>query len=381
MAPTLLTLPLELRELIYQDLFANFTIRHGFGKSSHEGRAAILFTCRQALHEAWRFLPSSVEFHFRGTESMLETLLSVDQSVITRIRHIRIKSFPFPLYSTGRPDYYQTYYFHNALALLPGLHLERLVVEDSFHGFGLVDDWRDVVTYFDIESLLKSDAWKELVYITPNTDFITSGYDRKRLRVAQPESWDALIKQRDGETSGAAVQMFITPQVRRQEGEKGAVAMQPWGAKPGHEVIENWRIAGPDQDLKGEVRIIANRGKRARYVQLGLSEKRTWRELKEQEGGFKREGEAPWHITRSTSFAANNYHRLDALSQRHGRRILMDVWRLGPANAAREQSAQPVNASHSGGLVTSATTARSELLLRAELLHILGFRISFYQEL
>jgi hypothetical protein len=68
--------------------------------------------------------------------------------------------------------------------------------------------------------------------------------------------------------------------------------MQPWTAKPGHEVNENWRIAGPDQDLKGEVRIIAKRGRRVGAVQLGLGQNKTWKELKGKDaGGFMREGQ------------------------------------------------------------------------------------------
>lgn len=106
---------------------------------------------------------------------MLDTLLSVNQTIVTRVRRIRVKAFPFPLYASGRTEYYSTYSFSNALSLLPGLHLEELVVEDAFHGFGLGDAWRDVATYMDIEALIKSDAWKVLVYMTPNTDFITSG--------------------------------------------------------------------------------------------------------------------------------------------------------------------------------------------------------------
>ncbi|KAF2178320.1 hypothetical protein K469DRAFT_599711 [Zopfia rhizophila CBS 207.26] len=295
MASTLLSLPLELRELIYENLFSSYTVRHGFGRasSSNSNRTAILQICKQIHHEAWRFLPLNIQFHFRGTEAMLETLLSVDQPVVTRIRHIRVKAFPFPLYANGHVDYYPTYYFSNALSLLPGLHLERLVVEDCFHGFALLDGWRDVVTYMDIEALLKSDAWKELQYITPNTDFITSGYDHRRRRVAQPENWNALLQERDGETSGAEVQMFITPEPSNSDMPRDAITARPWSAKPGHEVMQNFRIAGPDQDLKGEARIVARRGKKARYIQTGLSEKKTWSQLKEK--GFTREDWVPYY--------------------------------------------------------------------------------------
>lgn len=291
MAPALLTLPLEIRQLIYEHLFGSYVVRHGFGRTPPVNRAAILQTCKQIYLEAWPFLPLNVDFHFRCTEAMLDTLLSVDQAVVTRVRRIRVKAFPFPLYATGRGDFYSIYYFDNALSLLPGLHLEQLTVEDAYHGYGLLENWRDLVTYFDIEALLQSDAWKELVYITPNTDFIASGYDHRRKRVAQPENWNMMLSERDGKESGAEVQMFINVETRSSDATEEAT-LRPWSAKPGHEVNENFRIAGPDQDLKGEVRIVARRGKRAAYVQTGLSEKRTWKELKNQEGGFKPEGEA-----------------------------------------------------------------------------------------
>jgi hypothetical protein len=159
------------------------------------------------------------------------------------------------------------------------------------------DGWRDVTTYFDIESLLKSDAFKELTYITPCTDFIASGYDHRRKRLSQPETWDALIKERDGEEFGAEVKMYLVPYQQEtatgdEKTEDGRI-MQLWKAKPGHEVNENWRVAGPDQDLKGEVRVIAKRGKRSRAVQLGLGQKKTWKELKGKEAGrFAPEGES-----------------------------------------------------------------------------------------
>jgi hypothetical protein len=298
----LLTIPVELRELIYGFLFSSYTIRHGFTHTSKSNpqpssspRAALLLTCRQIHAEAWRHLPLNATLHFHGTENLLDTLLSVDQSILTRIRHIHVRAFPFPLYANDKQEYYPTYYFANALTLLPGLCLDELVVRDCWHGYGQGDGWRDVTTYFDIENLLKSDAWKHLTYITPCTDFIASGYDHRRKRTSQPENWDALLKERDGEVTGAEVQMWIVPtkqedasdDARTQDGRK----MHHWAARPGHEVVQNWRLASPEQSLKGEVRIVATRGKRARAVQLGMGEKSRWKELKDQEGGFVRDGE------------------------------------------------------------------------------------------
>ena len=294
MATSLLDLPLELREAIYGHYFSTVTAKHGFHTSSTpHNRTALLQTNKQIHHEAWRHLPLNIHLQFRGTEAMLDTLLSVEQAVITRLRYIQVKSFPFPLYTSNRADYYPIYYFNNALTMLPGLCLDQLIVEDSFHGFGLVEGWRDVVTYFDIENLLKSDAWKQLIYITPNTDFLASGYDHRKKRQAQPEAWHTMLCERDGVKSDAEVQMWITPESGASVGEGRIVSeSRPWAAIPGHEVVADWRLAGPEQDLKGEVRIVANRGKRAVAVQTGLSEKKSWKELKDTEGGFTREGKS-----------------------------------------------------------------------------------------
>ena len=284
MAPTFMTLPPELRELIYAEVFSTFNIRHGFRRGSADNRIALFLTCRQVHHEAWRLLPLHATFYFQGTEPMLKTLLSVDQSVITRIRHIHVKSYPFPLYANGRQDYYPTYYFSNALSLFPGLHLDRLVVEDSFHGYGLLDNWRDAVTYFDIESSLKSNGWRELHYISPNPDFMTSTQDHRKKRVAQPENWNTMLLERDGKTSGAEVKMYITPNTMNPS---ETPITQPWSAIPGHELLDAG-ILNLEQ-VQGVVRVVARRGRTANVVITGLAHKQPWRVMKDN--GIKREGE------------------------------------------------------------------------------------------
>ncbi|CBX94372.1 hypothetical protein LEMA_P121360.1 [Plenodomus lingam JN3] len=342
--PSFLSLPVELRELIYGFIFSSYTIRHGFKQpgGSRDApwtedansdplpstRTALLLTSQQIYTESWRHLPQNVTLHFRGTEDLLHTLFSLDQSTLTHLRHIRLRGYPFPLYPSGRADYYPTYYAANALSLFPGLCLDTLTVEDCWHGFGMGDGWRDLTTYFDIEALLKSDGWRELLYITPCTDFIASGYDGRRKRKVQPQTWDDMLKERDdgeGGGGGAQVQMWIVP-FNQQDGavlagprppaaltpisppttlttiptdptktEDGR-AMYPWAARPGHEIAENWRLGTPDQEVKGEVRIRARRAKRARVVQLGLARRAaSWEELKARKGGFAPLDWSPYH--------------------------------------------------------------------------------------
>lgn len=330
--PNLLTIPVELRELIYEFLFSSYTIRHGFkqpnsscdsSSSSDEPteeesdpstRTALFLTSRQIYTESWRHLPLNCTLHFRGTEDLLHTLFSLDQSTLTRLRHIKLRGYPFPLYLSGRAEHYPIYYAANALSLFPGLCLDTLTVEDCWHGFGMGDGWRDLTTYFDIEALLQSNAWRQLLYTTPCTDFITSGYDARRKRKPQPQTWDALLKHRDAAYTSngasaaaeASVTMYIVP-LNQQDAAVNAAGlaaaaktedgrvMLPWSARPGHEAIENWRLATPEQDIKGEVRILARRAKRARPVQLGLRRRTSWSALKGVEGGFAPIEWTPYH--------------------------------------------------------------------------------------
>jgi hypothetical protein len=68
--------------------------------------------------------------------------------------------------------------------------------------------------------------------------------------------------------------------------------MYPWSAVPGNLVIADRSLAAPYQTLKGEVHIVARRSRGTHPVQKGLSEARTWREMKAEVGGFLRSGES-----------------------------------------------------------------------------------------
>jgi hypothetical protein len=269
MTPTFLTLPLELREMIYECLFSSITIRHGLGYNKKtSNRTAILRTCHQIEDEAQPFLAENVQFQFRSTEVMLDTLMNLGSTIISKLRHIHVKAFPFPLYASGTMSYYTTYHFSNALALLSGLKLDRLVVEDCFHDLGTNDGWGDVGTYYDIESLLESDGWKELHYVSPTTEFMTSSMDHQSLRVAQPAGWNELLQKRDGEYSGARVTMYLAKEAERTGMTEDMEQCAPWSAIPGHELKEAARIISKKQ-VNREVRIVARRGRKAPYAQDG----------------------------------------------------------------------------------------------------------------
>lgn len=225
---------------------------------------------------------------------MLDTLMSLDPALIGKIRHIRVKAFPFPLYANGNPGYYTTYHFGNALALLPGLQLDRLVVEDCFHDSGIHSGFGNTGTYFDIETLLESDGWKELHYISPTTEFMTSPNDLRRsyrqVRVAQPAGWTELLQKRDGEDSGAAVTMYVANEAAKTGITEDPALCSPWTAIPGHKLDEGAQIA-KEREMEREVRVIARRGRKVNYSQDGskvdekirkLFESHSWSEVKNE---------------------------------------------------------------------------------------------------
>ncbi|KAF2274750.1 uncharacterized protein EI97DRAFT_451543 [Westerdykella ornata] len=256
MSTNLMSLPPEVRLLIYEQLFGSYVIRHGHGRHatrSNQNRAALLLTCSKIHNEAWPILPQRAMLHFHGTEAMIETLMGMDLEHITRIRHIRVTPLPFPLYGAGCTEFRHMYYFDDAIKLIGRLNLDQLIIDDAFHGFADVEGWSDVVTYFNIEALPKSDGWSELIYITPNTDFMTSCNDHRQERKAQSQNWRQMLLERDGESSGAGVSMYITPEKEDKGDANGnSEAMRPYEA-----------------ERKGVVRVVARRGRRQAIPQLG----------------------------------------------------------------------------------------------------------------
>ncbi|KAF2749541.1 hypothetical protein M011DRAFT_465983 [Sporormia fimetaria CBS 119925] len=270
MSPSLLTIPPELRQLIYEQLFNRITIQHGFGTTSPGDRTAILLTCKTLHSEASKMLPRHALFRFRGTEDMLNTLTCVAHSVLTQIRRMEVGAFPYPLYP-GRLDFYHSYHFSNSLSLLPGLKLDCLKVIDCFHAYGMGEQWRDCATYFDFESLLLSDGWKVLEYRT-TTAFMRSLHDQRKRRKVQPDNWRDLLSERDGgEQSNADVHMFIQPY--------NTQLYLPWSAAPGHMVAANPTTATPGQKLDGNVTIKAKR-ETSDYAVKGLPTGKCWSDLK-----------------------------------------------------------------------------------------------------
>ncbi|KAI9768639.1 MAG: hypothetical protein M1839_003999 [Geoglossum umbratile] len=215
---------------------------------------------------------------------MLDCLTTWTLERIRSIRYIRVKAFPFPLYAYEDAISFTTYGFDNVLPMLPGLQLDRLVVEDCYHdGEGISDGWSDEGTYFAIQGLIESDGWKELHFISPSTRFMLPNDQNPRVR--PPTCWNTLLQNRDGQDSGASVTMRISKAPKVPGVTENPDLCITYDKAP---VVINDRDDTVDAYAK-EVLVIANRGKNASYAQDGstlaeeirnLLRTTTWEEIK-----------------------------------------------------------------------------------------------------
>ena len=153
---------------------------------------------------------------------MVDFLTTLTPASIAQLRHISVRGFPFPVYPDDDDSCYHTHLFPSLLPLFLGLHLDTLEVIDAFHGKGVDEDgWGHDATYYDLEAMIKQGrGWKELVFKSVNDCWLeasvyecygadgTVATTQMTGRMAQPRVWDRMIKERDGEDSGARVEMW-----------------------------------------------------------------------------------------------------------------------------------------------------------------------------
>jgi hypothetical protein len=290
--PTLLTIPLEIRRSIYKELFRSTIVRHGFGSIGSE-HTSILCACRQIRDEAKEYIAPNITRHFSSTATMLDCLTAMSPENISQARYMRVKAFPF-LIRDGDFFTYISYGFANVLPLFPGLQLDRLTVEDPYRpgdGFG------DLGTYSDIESFLTSFSWKELHYISPSTEFISSSNDRSRERVVQPDGWNSTYED-------LTVTMYVA-----NEPDVAGMAEDPntrseYIGTPGH-LRPGYDGSSGCTGGEREVLVAARRVSGASYVQDGshlhkdieeLFNAMTWQEFKESDKCIDSERDPTAHL-------------------------------------------------------------------------------------
>ncbi len=158
------------------------------------------------------------------------------------------------------------------------------------------DGWGDNATYDELEDMIgKGKGWKELVFTSSSDRWLQevvfdridahgSTTEEKHGRDEQPGTWDRMIKERDGEGSGARVEMWWCKDEKRGVWEK--VAGQ-YSAEVDEEMDDEAVQEDDGKDSLGRVRpsimVKVTRGKGADYVQDGRAsdEREPGRKLRE----------------------------------------------------------------------------------------------------
>ncbi|KAF5872808.1 uncharacterized protein Bfra_006171 [Botrytis fragariae] len=320
--PGLLRIPLELRTKIFKYCLGGRTVYRGFN-SYTDKRTSLLRTCRQICDDVKHIILSTFLFHFASTFFMVDTLIGLPISIISQIRNIRVKGYPFSVatdfeWSSERNygekrgveqkceeeddkvelvhkkrafEAFTTYPMAYTLSLFPGLQLNKLIVEDVHHGIGQYEGFLpNVQKYNQIQSLIRQNGWRELRFLTSTTVFV-NGNGRSYL-VEQPAGWDKDIKEMDGTGSGAECKMFAGENYGQDEDENAI--RQVWEIDP--DARSAWigipkdEYHGPKQDPYQQVLVVVKRGKDTDYMNDGshecekfeaLFDNMTWDEIKE----------------------------------------------------------------------------------------------------
>ncbi|KAG7009758.1 hypothetical protein G7Y79_00001g000300 [Physcia stellaris] len=275
-----LRLPFEVRHRLARSHLPSLTLKHPkignpcFTSPSHQ--------IREDSHLAYS---DNTLFNFENTKEMVDYLSSIEATTLRQLRHISVRAHPFPIYpgAPGDKTRSTTYSFGSVLPLFPGLQLSTFRVRDSYHHPGTLSDYfGHEQSYRDVEELIENDGFRKLIYVSIDDRFLKAYLDPKATldtRHPQPSTWDKLIKKRDGENSGAGVEIFRLT----KDG--------PINVKDEFEYVQRstWK------ERREPIEVHVTQGNNAEFVQLGrcvrdwnqglydLFQKFSWKEIKELE--------------------------------------------------------------------------------------------------
>jgi len=185
---SLSTIPAEIRQMIFQQLFVSTTIYIGFDDSddessstgangenskdhsgsldeqvSAEGSApantSILRTCRLISIEAKPIMASDILLYISSTKAMIDYLSQMSPEIIQNIRYITLlRCFPLPLYTQPHESPWAYFDVSQAFCMFPALQLDLLRVKDCYHlaGCYYIDTaLSDLKTYGAINGLIR----------------------------------------------------------------------------------------------------------------------------------------------------------------------------------------------------------------------------------
>lgn len=213
----LLMLPWELRDEIWTIFFNSTRLSFGLRYTPRHGERlvrpapnslAILRVCQQIYEETYDMWIQRVLFNFEDPQTMLNRLSELPDHTVAKIRHLRLCGSPMMRYLKGFDDlmYRQESIFH----LVPALRLDCLTVLAIAPAAPEYDAITNLVN--------RGNGWKELRYITLSSRMLGFGPSRSHAardtgdirRQPQPRFWNKKLLNRDGEDSGASVQIYRT---------------------------------------------------------------------------------------------------------------------------------------------------------------------------
>ena len=259
------------------------------------------------------------------TKQLLDRFTAKKPEEISKIRHLLVKAYPFPTLYHPNDNSFTTYLFEDLIPLFPGLKLEVLDWEDAFHGPQVDEDgWGHNCTYQTLTDLIKNGkGWKELMFRSASDRWLEpvtftasrndSSWKEKHDRSSQPGTWDSLIKERDGEDSGARVEMWQKLPGVDEEWKSLSTQNSPYQAS-GQRQTEELQTGGtetsmPDHKVKSfshadeisgprsSIIVRVSRGEGVDYTEDGLLkgedefarrltelfQRYTWKEMQEKE--------------------------------------------------------------------------------------------------
>lgn len=211
----LLNLPREVRDDIFDIFFTSTRLTYGMRYSTRHGERfirpaphsmAILRVCQQIYAEVRHIWMEQVLFNFEDPQTMLNKLSALPDSTLSRIHFLRLTGSPMMRYLKGFDD---LMYRHDSIfQLLPALRLDCLTILTISPAAPEYDAVSNLIS--------RGNGWKELRYITRSSRML--GFSPSRThgsretgdicRQPQPACWNQRLLSRDGERSGASVEIF-----------------------------------------------------------------------------------------------------------------------------------------------------------------------------
>ena len=198
---------------------------------------------------------------------------------MAKVKHLYLDALPFPMRHEVDSHRFSFFTMPALLPLFPGMALDELHLDDPFHTANAPHTIRaDDITYNTISALAHwSKGWKELNFYCDTDSFLQDwhlGYnvdedgtrhELVRKRNPQPETWNKILQERDRDSSGARVELWI------QRPGKDSHWTKVEGNYNAGPLLGLENQAEQDYDDRPAVEVRMRRGKGIKYKQDGIA--------------------------------------------------------------------------------------------------------------